>query len=337
MADTDIYFHHVADSNYFEMPEFTHGLLFEKHFLLPRIDLLGYHFQITKFMVLQVVALLLTWMIFAGLARHIRSGRPARGRWWNFWETLALYIRDEVVRPSIEEPHSHHDDHAPDHVQGGHEPQGGNGAVPAMAMSSAVHDHLPAYAGNGHVVSHEALSTGAHYADRYLPFIWSVFFYILFCNLLGLLPLLGAATASTSVTGVIAASVLFVTLYSGMKQNGVSGYWSTLVPDMGIKGPGGLVLYGMIWLIEAFGLLIKHAVLAIRLFANMFGGHVVIAVFLFAILNTAHHGVIWYVVTPASVIGQIAVGFLELFVAFLQAYVFALLAAMFIGTAVNPH
>ena len=60
-------------------------------------------------MVLQVVAGLLTFLVFKGLSKRVQSGEPTRGRFWNFWEVIALYIRDEVVRPTIGD--HHHDDH----------------------------------------------------------------------------------------------------------------------------------------------------------------------------------------------------------------------------------
>ena len=92
----------------------------------------------------------------------------------------------------------------------------------------------------------------------------------------------------------------------------------------------------MLWVIELAGFLIKHAVLAIRLFANIMAGHTVIAVFLGFIALTAESGM-WAIVMPSSILAQVLIGLLELFVAFLQAYVFAFLATLFIGAAVNPH
>jgi F-type H+-transporting ATPase subunit a len=92
----------------------------------------------------------------------------------------------------------------------------------------------------------------------------------------------------------------------------------------------------LLFVIEVFGLFIKHAVLAVRLFANIMGGHTVIGVMLAFIAAVSHSG-IWFLVTPASIAGQIGVGLLELFVAFLQAYVFAFLATIFIGMGSHPH
>jgi F-type H+-transporting ATPase subunit a len=89
------------------------------------------------------------------------------------------------------------------------------------------------------------------------------------------------------------------------------------------------------FLIEIAGLLIRHLVLCVRLFANMLAGHIVLAVILGFILAVS--GNAWYVVAPASIAGVIALSLLELFVAFLQAYIFVFLSALFIGSAAHPH
>lgn len=317
-------FHHVNDAISFELPSFVLQWLgrdVDHQPTLPQINLFGYDLQLTKFMVLQVVVVVLSLIIFRGLAARIRDGQPARGRFWNFWEALALFVRDEVVRKSISEPHHHHghdhDEHGHGHEEHGHAEHGGHHAGHAPAELAAI-------------------PTGGHYADRFLPFVWSAFFYVLLCNLLGAIPFLGSPTGDTSVTGMLALSALAATVYSGVRQSGAGGFLKSLVPGMDLPAPIAVFLIPMIWVIEAVGLLVKHGVLAIRLFANMMAGHVVIGVFVSFIAATAHTGA-WYLVTPASIAGQLAIGALELFVAFLQAYVFSLLASMFIGAAVNPH
>jgi F-type H+-transporting ATPase subunit a len=98
-----------------------------------------------------------------------------------------------------------------------------------------------------------------------------------------------------------------------------------------------VVLVPMIFLIEIFGLLVKHGVLAVRLLANMMGGHVVLAVIMAFIGASATALLIWIPVTFFSVLGATALTMLELFVAFLQAYIFTFLSALFIGMAVHPH
>ncbi len=319
-ADHSDVFHHIRDSYHFELPAFLGGNTPD----LPLINLGFYQLQITKFMVLQVVAGLLALLIFSGLARHIRSGQPARGWFWNFWELLAVAIRDDVARPAIGTGH-HHDEHDHDPEHHAYEREG----YPPLAD-----DNLGEH-------SHGLADTGTHPADQYLPYVWSCFFYVLFCNLLGALPWLGSATGHLSVTVALAVVTLVYVIKSGSEKLGMAGFWKSLVPGMDLPGVMALILKPMIWVIEFFGLLIKHGVLAVRLFANIMAGHTVIAVILgyIAVAGAVDfpYPALYWLITPASVLGQIGIGMLELFVAFLQAYVFAFLAALFIGAAVHPH
>jgi F-type H+-transporting ATPase subunit a len=299
-------FHHVRDFSYFETSE-TIGIgkyfvneYGDRVFGFPLPEVFG--FQLTKFMVLQVVAGLLVLVIFRGLSSRLKSGEPAKGRWWNFWEMLALFIRDEVVRPTIGDGH-HGDDHGDEHASGGD--------------------------------SAHAVALGGHPADKYLPFIWSCFFFVLFCNLLGAIPWLGSATAEINVTGAMAIVAFGAVLMYGTIEMGPVGFWKNLVPGMDLPGPLKIVLLPMIWVIEFAGLLIKHGVLSVRLFANMMAGHTVIAVIL-TFITMADGGMYWLVL-PSSIFGQVLIGMLELFVAFLQAYVFAFLATLFIGAAIHEH
>ncbi len=288
-------FHHVYDANGFELP---FGI--ELH--LPSI--LG--FQLSKFMVLQAVAFVFCLLVFKGLAKRIATGEPVKGRWWNFWEAILLYVRDEVVRPTIGEGHHDHDDE---------------------------HDH-------GH---DDATTVSAvHPADQYLPFVLSCFFYVLICNLLGAIPWLGSATGNLNVTGPLALTAFGAVVIFGSQASGPVGFWMSLSPSIDIPGKMAIlkiVLVPMIWIIELVGLFIKHGVLAVRLFANIMAGHTVIAVILgfIAIGADAVNPNLWYIITPASILGQVLIGLLELFVAFLQAYVFSFLATLFISAAVHPH
>lgn len=291
-------FHHVRDFPYFELPL---GHKIE----LPNI--LG--LQLTKFMVLQVVAGLLVLFIFWGLSRRVKNGQPARGRWWNFWEMLALYVRDNVVRPTIGTGH-HDDHHGDDHGHGHHDDH---------------HGHAPAKA-----------TEYAHPADKYLPFVWTCFFYVLFCNLLGAIPFLGSATGEINVTGALAVTTLLFVVLSGSRELGAGKFWLSLAPSMDLPPAIKIILVPMIWVIELAGFAIKHVVLAVRLFANIMAGHTVIAVIL-GFIAVAANSWLFYIVTPASISGQVAIGMLELFVAFLQAYLFAFLASLFISMAVHPH
>jgi F-type H+-transporting ATPase subunit a len=176
---------------------------------------------------------------------------------------------------------------------------------------------------------------GKHDAERFLPFIWTLFFFILVLNLLGMIPWLGSATGAFAVTAMLALITFVVVLGAGMKRMGVMGFWTAQVPHMDLPKPLAILLVPMIWLIEVFGFLVKHFVLAVRLFANMFAGHLVLSVFL-AFIGAAGAS-LYYLVAPAAVAGSVAFSLLELFVAFLQAYVFAFLASLFIGAAIHPH
>jgi len=164
-----------------------------------------------------------------------------------------------------------------------------------------------------------------------------MFFFILFCNLLGAVPWLGSPTGHIAVTGVLAVCTLAMTCATGVQQLGPLGFVCTLVPKMDVPFPINIPIILLMWLIEAIGLIIKHGVLAVRLFANIMAGHTVIAVILGFIAQVAAAGWLWWIVTPASILGQVGIGLLELFVAFLQAYVFAYLTTLFIASAKHPH
>jgi len=306
-------FHHVRDSAEFELPQFVLNLLGVDHVRLP--DIFG--FQLTKFMVLQVVAGLLTLIVFRSLANNIRGGKPASGAFANFWESIALFIRDNVVRPTLG---GHHDDHVVD-SHGEEHTVHHNGSPHQERLGHASHDH------------------SEHPEDKHLPFVWTCFFYILFCNLLGAIPFLGSPTGDINVTGAFAVTAFAMTFIVGSQALGVQGFFKNLVPPLDAPEPLKTVLTIGIFFLELFGLFIKHGVLAVRLFANIMGGHTVIGVmlgFIAAILHTPYPD-LWWIVTPASIAGQIGIGMLELFVAFLQAYVFAFLATIFIGMGSHPH
>ncbi|MBQ9127991.1 MAG: F0F1 ATP synthase subunit A, partial [Thermoguttaceae bacterium] len=163
-------------------------------------------------------------------------------------------------------------------------------------------------------------------------------FFILFCNLAGLIPWFGASpTGALATTSVLAASTFVVLVGSGMKKFGVVGFWLGQVPSMELPLALAVVLKPMIFVIEVVGLFIKHVVLAVRLLANMFAGHLVLAVLLGFIAGTADYLALWVGVTVGSVAMSVALSLLELFVAFLQAYIFMFLASIFIGMAQHQH
>ena len=172
---------------------------------------------------------------------------------------------------------------------------------------------------------------GSSDAKRFLPLLWTIFFFVLTLNLFGMVPGVGAATGSITVTAALAFVVFLFVVGAGSKKMGLLGFWKAQVPHMELHPVLAIFLVPMIWAIEVFGLFVKHAVLAVRLFANMFAGHMVLAVFI------AFIGVFGYVSSVLVGPAVLGISVLELMVAFIQAYVFTFLSALFIGAAVHPH
>jgi len=179
-------------------------------------------------------------------------------------------------------------------------------------------------------------AVGEHDYERFLPFLLTTFFFILTLNLLGAIPFLGSATGSLAVTAVFALATFGVVVGSGIQKMGFAGFLKAQVPSMDLPPMMKMVLLPLMFVIEIFGLFVKHAVLAIRLFANMFAGHLVLAIFV-GFVGVLGGTLLFYPITPVVVLGTIAFSAMELFVAFLQAYVFTFLAALFIGSAQHAH
>jgi F-type H+-transporting ATPase subunit a len=187
-------------------------------------------------------------------------------------------------------------------------------------------------------------SIGEHDADTFVPYLWTVFLFILFCNLLGMIPFLGSPTANIWVTGAL-ASLSFVLIHGApIAKGGLFHYLKSQWPHIEVgHGVIAMIVGGFlslfVFLIEMFGTAIKCFVLAVRLFANMIAGHMVLASILLFIVIVGEGGYtnLWPVVTLSSVVGVVALSLLELFVAFLQAYVFTFLTALFVGMALHPE
>lgn len=240
---------------------------------------------VTKYQILLVASAAIVAGIYIPLARKIATGAPPRGRFWNMFEGLLLYVRDEIAKPNI---------HGSD-------------------------------------------------AIKFTPFLWTLFLFILVCNLIGAIPFLGSPTASISVTTVLAVFSFVVVHGAALVKNGPIKYAKLYVPHMHADHPVVNVLLKvlilpLIVLIELMGMLIRSAVLAIRLFANLFAGHYALAVMIG--LVGAALGSVWYIAGVGSVLAVVlSTGFslLEILVAFIQAYVFTLLTAVFLGMALHPE
>jgi len=183
-----------------------------------------------------------------------------------------------------------------------------------------------------------AIANIGHDGAKFAPLIMSLFFFILYCNLLGLVPWGASPTGNLAVTGGLALLVFLTVEISGFLKLGPRGYLRTIFPPFaGMSGIGGAVMSVAMAPIEINGKLVKPFALAVRLFGNMTAGHFVILslygiIFLFGYLQGWNYAI-------GAVTGGLVVGImlLELFVAFLQAYVFALLTAVFIGMLQEEH
>ncbi len=182
---------------------------------------------------------------------------------------------------------------------------------------------------------------GEH-TDRFIGYIWTVFFFILFCNLLGMLPLPaltkaifgvevgGTATGNIFITATLAVCTLFMIVFNGLRYNGMA-----FVKHF-FQGP--IFISPMIAALEVVGLLAKTFALAVRLFANMIAGHILLAVLIsFIGMAGASSAGLGIAIAVPVVLGSVAINLLELFVAFLQAFIFTFLTTIFIGQAVVIH
>ncbi len=179
-----------------------------------------------------------------------------------------------------------------------------------------------------------------HDSPKFMPLFWTLFLFILGCNLMGMLPWVGSPTAALALTVVLALVVFLVGTVLGVKKFGVMGYLKSLSPELGLPMYMAVIVVPMVWFIEFASLFIKHGILAIRLLANMVAGHLVI-LGIMALAFGAHaatmHAGSWTALSVIAILGTVVISLMELFVAFLQAYVFTLLAALFIGNATHGH
>jgi len=167
---------------------------------------------------------------------------------------------------------------------------------------------------------------------NWLPFFLTLFFFILTLNLVGLVPGMATATSNINVTAALGIMVFFTFNFAGMKHNGIVHYMQNLVPK-GIPAPVLLILAP----IEIVGLLIRPASLAIRLFANMTAGHIIILCLLSLISILKSNPILDTLVVGGSIAFSLFIYTIELGVAFLQAYVFTLLTSLYIGSALHQE
>ena len=177
--------------------------------------------------------------------------------------------------------------------------------------------------------------------DKYVPILGSVFFFVMILNLIGMLPWLGAPTGAFGLTLTLGAFMLAHAIYAGSKSLGVVGFWTNMIPHLDLPlwlAPLKWAICIMIFAIEVLGLVIKHAVLGIRLLANIVAGHLVLATLMAMIsaaaaASSSQWGTVAFFVTVGSALMSV----LELAVCFLQAYVFTFLAALWLASVIHSH
>ena len=197
---------------------------------------------------------------------------------------------------------------------------------------------------------------GHHDADKYLPYLTTLFLFVFAMNLIGMIPFLGSPTASIMVTGALALVSFVVIHASGLSEMGGEKYLKTFIPQIHIEGGAGMQLFAKVLtfgmaILEYMTAFIRAGVLAVRLFANMLAGHTVLFMILFFIALVADpayqvafvkkqggflQDVMWFGMTVFSIVLVTALSLLELFIAGLQAFIFTFLTAVFIGLAKHP-
>ena len=277
------------------------------HPLLHLPTLFGIDFSVTKHVfMLWVVALLVGIAVIIPVRKFLSSDRSTPSGWMNAIEAIVQFIRDSIVKPNV----------------------------------------------------------GPKWVMTWTPLILTFFFFILFANGIGMIPIfdvlgvinrfiLGVpawdshntinhllhggvtATANFNVTGALATITFFSIMLAGTMAHGFINHWKNLAPH-GLAWPVYIILIP----IELMGLFVKPFALTMRLAANMTGGHIALLALLslMAIFGEMFHSTIAGVgVAFVSIPISVAISALEIIVVLVQAYVFTLLTAVFVGMAINVH
>ena len=256
---------HIADSRSIDLEPFGHITLPQ----FPSVHIFGLtvDLSITKHVVFLWIAAALLIVLLSLAARNYRKRLVPSG-FSNFIEVFVVFIRDEVVLPTV--------------------------GKEGMKM---------------------------------MNYFLTVFFFILTCNLLGLVPYASTATGNVSVTAGLAIIAFLVIQLAGIRKNGLVGYFKGLIP----QGIPVFVLPIMI-VVELLGLFTKPFALCIRLFANMMAGHIVIFSLIGLIFTFQT-----VLVAPVSIGFALFISLLEILIATIQAYIFTMLTAVFVGLAVHQE
>jgi len=170
-----------------------------------------------------------------------------------------------------------------------------------------------------------------HHGNGFVPFLLTIFFFILFCNLWGIFPWGSTATGNIAVTATLALMTFFVVEIAGMRAQGL-GYFGTIFYwNKDVSFPLRVILFLILSPIEFISKLTKPFALMIRLFANMTAGHIVVLALIGMIFSFSS------LASGAPLLMAVAMNMLELLVAFLQAFIFTMLSSVFIGQIREAH
>lgn len=176
-----------------------------------------------------------------------------------------------------------------------------------------------------YIMKDTILATMGPEGKAYAPYLLTAFFFILVSNLLGLVPFAATATGNISTTSALALMTLFIGQFAGIKKFGLIRHLKNFIPpDLP------LFIIPIMIPVEIVSLFAKHIALAIRLFANMIAGHITILV----ILSLIYIFKSWLIV-PFPLVMALFVGLLEILIGLIQAYVFTILSAVFIGMSIS--
>ena len=165
---------------------------------------------------------------------------------------------------------------------------------------------------------------------KFFPFVFTLFMFVLFCNFFGLIPGSFTVTSQIAVTFALAALVILTVIVVGFAKHGI-GFLKLFVPH----APFALLL--LLVPIEVISFLTRPISLSVRLFANMLAGHTMLQVFAGFVIALGGAGGILSVLSIAPMLLIVAIMLLELLVAFLQAYVFAILTCIYLNEALHLH
>ncbi len=170
---------------------------------------------------------------------------------------------------------------------------------------------------------------GGHDCMRFFPFVFTLFMFVLFCNVIGLIPYAFSVTSQLAVTGALALLVIGIVIVYGFLHNGARFLW-LFVPS-GVP----IALLPFLVPIELISFLARPVTLSVRLFANMLAGHITLKVMGGFVVSLLGAGA-FAVVAPLPFVVGIALTAFELLVAVLQAYVFAILTCVYLNDAIHP-